>query len=81
MIIYLHLKMPELKEMGTEIELNEINENESNTFLFKIKVQNIVNQNVGILLGAGLMFILALYSKYLEFLKSYSLFNRSVLAN
>ena len=67
MIIYLHIKMPELKEMGTEIELNEINENESNTFLFKIKVQNIVNQNVGILLGAGLMFILALYSKYLEF--------------
>lgn len=57
--------MPELSEMGIEIELNEIDEDKKYKFPYKVKIQNIINQNVGILLGAGLMFVLALYSKYL----------------
>lgn len=58
--------MPELSEMGIEIELNEIDEDKKYEFPYKVKIQNIINQNAGILLGAGLMFVLALCSKYLE---------------
>lgn len=63
--------MPELSEMGEEIE-KEALENEGDVtlpenFQLKIKIQNMFIQNSGIILGVSLMLLLALYAKKIEF--------------
>lgn len=57
--------MPELAAMGIEIEKENTKPN-SKSFPYSIKIQNILNQNLGILVGLGLMLILAVYSKNIE---------------
>ena len=63
--------MPELSDMGEEIE-KEALENEGDVtlpenFQLKIKIQNMIIQNSGILIGLSLMLLLALYAKKIEF--------------
>jgi hypothetical protein len=54
---------PELVEMGIEIEKSGRDENK---FSFYLKIQIILIQNIGILTGILLMFILAAYSKLIS---------------
>jgi hypothetical protein len=68
-------KLPELAEKGLEIEKEDINEkfagknvieHEVDSFTLKLKIRNILIQNLGFILGVFLMFILALYSKKIK---------------
>ena len=70
-VIFFHIKIPELNEMGTELEKanklakyqhQKIDENTMSMFSFKMKLRNFVIQNAGILIGFFLMLILAFYA-------------------
>ena len=63
--------MPELSEMAEEIE-KEALENEGDVtlpenFQLRIKIQNMIIQNLGIIIGVSLMLLLALYAKKIDF--------------
>jgi hypothetical protein len=65
--------MPEIGEMSAELEREYLEANEHkklkeepHAFAYKVKIQNLIIQNVGILIGYGCMFFLGLYSKYIS---------------
>lgn len=71
MLLFLFAKIPELNEMGTELEKanklakyqhQKIDETTMSVFSFKMKIRNFVIQNTGILIGFFLMLILAFYA-------------------
>ena len=55
--------MPELVEMGIEIEKENNIDRKNKKFPLKIKIQNILIQNLGMIIGLGCMLVIALYSK------------------
>ena len=59
--------IPELTEMREKIEEEDSESDKSFAFLFKLKLINIIIQNLGLLIGLGTMLVLALYADKINF--------------